>query len=102
MCHQDFASRLEEVLDSEPSICDEASSCSGCLKDTSRRRKSYFGHGFAVDVEHHTRRAVDHIVVRGANVPDPAHVLRHRPAAPAFPAEQELEFRGLFSGSKKE
>src|SRR4029079_5763282 len=64
--------------------------------------KSYFGHGVAVDVEHHARRTVDHVVVRGADVSDPAHVWRHCLAAPTLATKQELELRSLLGCCKEE
>src|SRR3954454_10043493 len=74
ICMENFLSKLEEQFDSGPSVRDETSASAGGFEDARRRRESHLGHGFAIDIENHSCRAVHTVVIAGPNMPYPSHI----------------------------
>src|SRR5436190_2222181 len=101
-CPQNLGARIKEVLNTHPMVRDQASSGSGSFENSGRRRKAHFRHRLAIDIQHHACGAIDHIVMRRPDVPDPTNVLRQPLSTPTFAAQDELQLECVFSSSQKE
>src|SRR6185437_368580 len=93
--------RSKKLFDARPTVGNQASPGSGGFKDTRGWRKAHPGHGIAVDIQHHARRAVHAVVIARANVADPADVGRKPLSAPTFSAKSELIVRSKFGCAKE-
>src|SRR5690606_14333674 len=99
---EDFFARLEEELEPEPLVGDEAGPGAGGLEDAGGGAEAGAGHGVARDVEHGPGRAVQRVVVSGVDVPEVRDVRGHRLVVPAVAADEEPAVGEEFGGAEKE
>ena len=85
-----------------PGVGDQAGAGARGLEHPGRRREAVGRHAGAVDVEHRAGRAVEGVVVGGADMADVADVGRQRPVVPAGAAQQEAGLRQRLGGGEEE
>src|SRR4051812_2158046 len=99
---QDFFTRLKELVDALPGICDQTSRGACGFEHASGGRKSVAGHAPSRNVQYCARRAVEHIVIGRVNVTEIFYIRRQRLCVPADAPQQKLSIGQLLSCVQKE
>src|SRR5436305_8718583 len=98
---QDFRARLKEGLNPGPGVGDETRTSARSFKDPCWRREPNAGHGVTIQVQNHSCRTIDGVVIRCADVPDPANVSRQTLPSPALAAQNEAQIRSKLGRTDK-
>ena len=99
---EDLFTRLEAIVEPRPVVAQQTGGRPGHLEDAGRRREAKVRHRGAIDVEDHARGTVHPVVVRGGNVADVPHIVRHSLVAPTFATEKEALAGRELRGTQKE
>src|SRR6266508_1969252 len=102
MDDDDLVFGFKEAFDAFPGISDQTGPDASSLEDPCGRRKTVACHAGAVDIQNHSRGAVEGIMIVRIYMPDIRDIRRHGAAVPAISSQQEAALRRLAGGAKQE